>query len=80
MLRLYSKLQCPLCEEAIEIIGLVGVRTEDLEIIDITTEGSLFRRYGTQIPVVVNLDSQEELGWPFGVADVTRLLNIEPGS
>jgi glutaredoxin len=50
---LYSKPDCPLCDEAREALGRVAGRAPfDLEEIDITTDRALAERYGERIPVV----------------------------
>lgn len=63
-----------------ELIGqVIGEHTQGLEVIDVTGDDALFDRYGARIPVLVNLSSLAELGWPFGVADVAQLINEKSG-
>ena len=61
-LKLYSKSECPLCDEGMEKLIRVarrhGLRVEK---VDITTDPELFDRFKHRIPVVT-LDD-DELGW-----------------
>ena len=56
---LYSKPDCPLCDEAREALGRVRGRTSfDLREVDITTDPQLEARLRERIPVVA-LDDEE---------------------
>jgi glutaredoxin len=56
---LYSKPDCPLCDEARQALGRVGGRVAfDLREIDITTDDELEARLRERIPVVA-LDGEE---------------------
>jgi len=60
---LYSKAQCGLCEDAYDVIEEVRralrPRLETvLEVVDITTDTEIFRRYRYDIPVLV-VDGRE---------------------
>jgi glutaredoxin len=56
---LYSKPDCPLCDEAREALARVHARVAfGLEEVDITTDPMLEERYRERIPVVA-LDAEE---------------------
>jgi glutaredoxin len=56
---LYSKPDCPLCDEARQALGRVHGRVAfDLDELDITTDGELEARLRERIPVVA-LDGEE---------------------
>jgi glutaredoxin len=46
---LYSRANCPLCDEAYEILDMYGF---SIEIIDITKDAELLDKYQTCIPVI----------------------------
>lgn len=55
----YTKPDCPLCEEAKEVLGRVRRRVPfDLEEINIVTDAALFERFRYDIPVVF-IDGQK---------------------
>jgi hypothetical protein len=72
--RLYVKEPCGLCEQARAVLkpyerdGRLQVTTVDIE-----AEAELFRRYCFSVPVL-EIESGAELPWPFGKAEVERLL------
>ena len=56
---LYSKPDCPLCDEAREALARVQARVPfEREEIDITSDGSLESRYRERIPVIA-VDGEE---------------------
>jgi glutaredoxin len=56
---LYSKLDCPLCDEARAALERVRARSSfELEEVDIATHPGLERRYRERVPVVA-LDGEE---------------------
>jgi glutaredoxin len=56
---LYSKPDCPLCDEARQALGRVRGRVAfDLDELDITTDGDLEARLRERIPVIA-LDGEE---------------------
>ena len=56
---LYSKPDCPLCDEARQALGRVRGRVAfDLDELDITTDGELEARLRERVPVVA-LDGEE---------------------
>jgi hypothetical protein len=71
----YTKPGCPLCEEGREVVAhALSPNPVDVTTVDITRDEQLVERYGVLIPVVVNADTGAELRWPFGPADVRKLL------
>jgi glutaredoxin len=71
---LYSKPDCPLCDEAREALARVDGRVPfDLEEVDITTDRTLGERYGERIPVVA-LDGVELFDFHVDEPDLERRL------
>lgn len=68
----YGTSGCHLCYEALEVLAPVseefGLQVTE---IDIASNGNLERLYETRIPVVSLC--QNELDWPFTMAEVRRL-------
>jgi glutaredoxin len=53
IVEIYSKPQCPLCDEAKEVLARVRRRVPfELREVDITRDDSLFQQYRYDIPVV----------------------------
>ncbi len=53
-LTLYTKPDCPLCDEARSALERVRARVPfELAVLDITSDSELFDRYGERIPVVL---------------------------
>jgi hypothetical protein len=49
----YSRPDCGLCEEMLhELAELLGPKIEQVQIVDITGNAELERKYGTRIPVL----------------------------
>lgn len=59
-LKLYSTQGCHLCEQAFEMLRVIGVIPE---VIDIAYNDALYERYGVTIPVLHCEGS--EINWPF---------------
>lgn len=85
---LYTTEGCHLCEQAEQLLDQLSQQSSQLysqlqssenplQIIpvDISTDEALVELYGIRIPVVKNDETQEEIGWPFDLADLLRLLN-----
>ena len=72
--RLFVTTECGLCTEALALLrplehrGLLG-----LELVDISTDRDLFRRYGLEIPVL-EVEGGPTLRWPFDQRLVRRSL------
>lgn len=64
--RLFSTLGCHLCEEAEQALApLLNLLPVQIEWVDIVEKEEWVERYGVHIPVVMRLDTQAELYWPF---------------
>ena len=69
-LTLFQRDDCPLCDEAYEVLAAAGV--PDFEPVWIDGDPALEARYGLRVPVL--RCNEIELDWPFTVADVVRFL------
>ena len=74
MLSLYGTTGCHLCDEAETLLRKVAAsRPVEWRYVDIALDEALVGEYGTRIPVLKAEDGRE-LGWPFSLLDVLRLL------
>ena len=75
-LKLYSTSHCHLCEQAegmlISIVKLHPITWQTIEIID---DEALLSLYGTSIPVIRRVDTNEELAWPFTKREIEQLIS-----
>lgn len=69
-LKLYSRIECPLCEYAEELLLENGIA---YEMVDIDDSEELIKRYHVRIPVISNEGT--ELNWPFTAEQATELAN-----
>ncbi len=73
-LKLYSRIECPLCEYAEELLVAADI---DYEVVDIDDSVALTKQYHVRIPVLSN--DTNELNWPFTTdqasAQAQELLN-----
>jgi len=69
-LKLYSRIECPLCEYAEELLVEAGMA---YEVVDIDDSDELIKQYHVRIPVLSN-DTQE-LNWPFNASQAKELLH-----
>ena len=75
-LELYSTWGCHLCEQAEQLLLQAGVAGA-VDIIDIVDDPAAFERYRVHIPVLkVN---EQELFWPFDLAQIQQLLAQSAG-
>ena len=73
-LKFYTTAGCHLCEDAERLLEyLVGATDANVEAIDISSSEALVELYGIRIPVVKNVNTGQELGWPF---DYEKLLDL----
>lgn len=73
--RLYSTLGCHLCEQAKPLVeSVLGPSGEAWREVDIVESEQLVERYGVRIPVLHNVQSGEELGWPFDLPQLQAWL------
>lgn len=82
-LNLYSTSHCHLCEEAKALLTELSVSalyTNDnfnwFEV-EISEDSVLLEQYGLKIPVIKRLDINQELSWPFGTADIQKLISLQ---
>jgi len=73
-LTLYTRPDCHLCELAEEMLEESGLAWQS---VDIESDLSLIRRYGSHIPVLYRADIDRELYWPFNSATVQDFIELE---
>lgn len=75
MLILYSTSNCHLCDEARTILNQF-LQTHDytFQIVEIADDDALIHQYGFRIPVIQCQITGKEIGWPFDINDLKRLL------
>jgi len=71
-LTLFQRDDCPLCDEAYELLAAAGVA--DFDPIWIDGDAALEGIYGARVPVLRREDSSAELDWPFSADGVRRFL------
>jgi glutaredoxin len=71
-LTLYQRDDCPLCDEAYELMAVTGI--PDFEPVWIDGEPELEARYGARVPVLHRNEDGAELDWPFTVASLRAFL------
>jgi hypothetical protein len=72
-LYLYSTAGCHLCEQAEALLQpLLRAGLLHLQVVEISHDEDLVRRYGVRIPVLgyAGREGWQELGWPFDQAQV----------
>ena len=68
-LKLYSRIECPLCEYAEELLVEAGMT---YEVVDIDDNEALIKQYHVRIPVLAN--DKRELDWPFSAQQAAQLM------
>ena len=68
-LKLYSRIECPLCEYAEELLVEAGIA---FETVDIDGSEAMMQKYHVRIPVLAN--DHSELNWPFNHEQAAALL------
>jgi hypothetical protein len=71
-LTLLQRDECPLCDQAYEVLVAAGVA--DFDPVWIDGDTALEALYGSRVPVLRREDSGAELDWPFDAAAVQRFL------
>ena len=70
----YTTEGCHLCEEAALLLETLNkFRCIEIETVDISCDEGLVNLYGIRIPVVRNKYSGNEIGWPFGLAELAKI-------
>ena len=77
-LRLFQRDDCPLCDEAYELLAVTGV--PDFEPVWIDGEADLEARYGARVPVLHRSEDGAELDWPFTVSSLRAFLSAGPAA
>ncbi|MDO9394819.1 glutaredoxin family protein [Methylotenera sp.] len=77
-LQLYSTSHCHLCEEAENILEIIG-KQHDISwtTIEITEDANLYEKYSLIIPVVKRKNYNTELVWPFAINDIEKLIDLK---
>lgn len=66
---------CHLCEVAEQLIAsTVDMQQYAIYQVDIADDDALVERYGVKIPVLLDLESKEELEWPFDQSQLLEFL------
>lgn len=71
-LTLFQRDDCPLCDEAYEVLAAAGAA--DFDPVWIDGDLGLEALYGARVPVLRREDSGAELDWPFDAAAARRFL------
>ena len=71
-LTLFQRDDCPLCDEAYEVLVAAGVA--DFDPIWIDGDAGLQGVYGERVPVLRREDSTAELDWPFDLRRVRQFI------
>ena len=71
-LSLFQRDDCPLCDEAYELMSVTGV--PDFEPVWIDGDAGLEARYGARVPVLRREDEGAELDWPFTAESLRAFL------
>jgi RNA binding exosome subunit len=75
-LKLYSTSYCHLCEQAeAMLISLENLHPIEWNSIEIMDDESLLGHYGTSIPVLRRVDTNQELAWPFTKQQIEQLIS-----
>lgn len=75
-LTLYTTAGCHLCEQAAAMLAQLAADNQvDVLAVDIASDEQLVERYGIRIPVVRDEQRGQELGWPFAMEDLLRLVS-----
>lgn len=75
----YTTEGCHLCEQAQALLQnlLLQYPTDfQIEIVDIVHSEVLIEQYGTRIPVLLKVATQEDLGWPFDEQSLLQFVAI----
>lgn len=71
---LYGTYGCHLCEQASALVLPFTGRGIELKEVDILDDPALEERYGVRIPVLLNPESEQELGWPFDHGELEEFI------
>lgn len=75
-LHLYSTSHCHLCEGAEKLLtAIVDLQDIHWTSVEIADDAELLEKYGTKIPVILRLDTNTQISWPFNIIDIQNLIN-----
>lgn len=75
-LTLFSGSECSLCDIAKDMLAAATQASPvELTVIDVKAQREYFHQYGARIPVLKRNDNQQELGWPFELAELEQFLS-----
>jgi len=75
---LYSTVGCHLCDDALIVLHSLQTLLKrqgvewGFDVLDISDDARLFKRYGVRIPVLHFSGSDVDLGWPFDLPSAQR--------
>jgi len=72
---LYSGQNCCLCDDAKALIKQSSIDSSQLVEVDVKSDPQIYHLYGARIPVLHNVDVQQELAWPFDLQQLTEFLS-----
>jgi len=75
-LQLLTRPECHLCDLAAGLLEQAGL-LQQVEVVNIESDLGLLMSYGERVPVIRELDSGREIGWPMVLADVRRIAGDE---
>jgi len=81
-LTFYTTDGCHLCEEAQALLQQLLAQFPDrfnIELVDIVESEQLVEAYGVRIPVVLEHNAREDLGWPFTYNSLIEYLGLIGG-
>ena len=73
-LTLFQRDECPLCDEAYEVLAAAGLA--DFDPVWIDGDVGLEVIYGERVPVLRREDAGLELDWPFDSAAVRQFISV----
>tara|TARA_R110001583_G_C5650983_1_gene408747 strand:+ start:1548 stop:1799 length:252 start_codon:yes stop_codon:yes gene_type:complete len=72
---LYGTQGCHLCDIAEQLVAsTLDLNVLSVELVDIAYDDQLIERYAVRIPVIMDIDSGAELGWPFDIQRLTEFV------
>lgn len=72
---LYSGQHCCLCDDAKTLLAQASFDFSELEEVDVRSDAHIYHLYGARIPVLVKVNNQTELAWPFDGQQLAEFLS-----
>ncbi len=69
-LKLYSRHQCPLCEDVEDLLQALNI---NYEFVDIDADDELRKKYHVMVPLLVN-NLRHELSWPMTKSQILEFI------